>query len=222
VTKKPNSAIIEFKKKSNKILSNGYSNIEGIAKLYEGNAKSLSLPNECVDLIVTSPPYANNAIDYMRAHKFSLVWFGYSINRLKSKRKQFIGSEDIQNFNFISLPEFSNKKIIELSKINPKKGLALHRYFTEMYLSINEMYRVLKPDSACVIVVASSILDGIDVDTHKCLAEIGEALGFELIAINERNIYRDRRMMPASNSKNNSQIEARMHTEYVIGFWKGK
>jgi DNA modification methylase len=39
-----------------------------------GNAQQLPLQDNSVDLIVTSPPYASNAIDYMRAHKFSLVW----------------------------------------------------------------------------------------------------------------------------------------------------
>lgn len=43
-----------------------------------GDARLMPLADGVVDLIVTSPPYAN-AIDYMRAHKFSLVWFGESV-----------------------------------------------------------------------------------------------------------------------------------------------
>ena len=53
-----------------------------------GNAQSLPLDDASIDLIVTSPPYASNAIDYMRAHKFSLVWLGYSIDELGTKRKE--------------------------------------------------------------------------------------------------------------------------------------
>ncbi len=41
-----------------------------------GDAQHLPLHDCSVDLITTSPPYASNAIDYMRAHKFSLVWLG--------------------------------------------------------------------------------------------------------------------------------------------------
>ena len=60
-----------------------------------GNAQRLPLRSDSVDLIVTSPPYASNAIDYMRAHKFSLVWLGYPIDQLSTKRKEYIGSEDM-------------------------------------------------------------------------------------------------------------------------------
>lgn len=42
------------------------------------DARAMPIADRSVDLIVTSPPYAN-AIDYMRAHKFSLVWFGKSV-----------------------------------------------------------------------------------------------------------------------------------------------
>jgi hypothetical protein len=71
-----------------------------------------------------------------------------------------------------------------------------------------------------VIVVATSLLNGIDVETHKCLGEIGETAGFELAHIGERIIHRDRRMLPTSYNKSNSLIEARMHNEFVIGLWK--
>ena len=35
-------------------------------RLQFGNARALDLEDSSVDLIVTSPPYASNAIDYMR------------------------------------------------------------------------------------------------------------------------------------------------------------
>src|SRR5262249_29643240 len=39
------------------------------------DARRLPLEDESVDLVFTSPPYVN-AIDYPRAHKFSLHWLG--------------------------------------------------------------------------------------------------------------------------------------------------
>lgn len=48
----------------------------GRAVTTQSDARDLPLPDDSVDLIVTSPPYAANAIDYMRAHKFSLMWSG--------------------------------------------------------------------------------------------------------------------------------------------------
>ena len=65
------------------------------------------------------------------------------------------------------------------------------------------------------------MIRGISTDTQFCLAEIGEMTGFEVPKIGERNLDRNRRMMPAGAKVNeNSQIQQRMHKEYVIGFYK--
>jgi len=49
----------------------------------------------------------------------------------------------------------------------------------------------------------------------------GEAIGFEVVDIATRRLDRDRRMMPARRGrKPSSQIEERMHEEYVIGYYK--
>lgn len=58
------------------------------ASIHAASAADTGLPPASVDLIVTSPPYANNAIDYMRAHKFALVWFGWKIDDLARIRSQ--------------------------------------------------------------------------------------------------------------------------------------
>lgn len=218
--KLPNSAFTEFGKKIIKIVENGYSNLPTESILQIGNAKNLPLNDQTVDLIVTSPPYANNAIDYMRAHKFALVWFNYQIDELKNTRKQYIGAEASIQIGKAELPEFPRQIVRTLSDLNPTKGRALYRYYYEMHDVIKEMHRVLKPQSACVIVVATSILNGFDVETHHCLAEIGRSVGFDLVHIGERSIHRDSRMLPTSHISNNSQIEARMYHEYVIGLWK--
>jgi DNA modification methylase len=218
--KKINSAFAEFNKKMTKILGNGYIDLPEKFELKEGNAKQMPIPDNTVDLIVTSPPYANNAIDYMRAHKFSLIWFEHSINQLKLTRKQYIGAETIIKEYINQLPEFTNSIVNQLKLVNKSKGNALERYYSEMQQVISEMYRVLKNGRACVIVVATSVLNSVDVQIDKCFKEIAEKVGFELIKIGERKIHRDKRMLPTSKNSNQSQIESRMHNEYVIGFWK--
>ncbi len=220
LTKIPVSAFQEFSKKMFKNLQNLKEMPHSNLRLVEANAGAMPIDDECVDLIVTSPPYANNAIDYMRAHKFSLAWFGYNIKELTRTRKKYIGSESVENTTLEELPPFSSKKVLQLKETNEKKGKSLHRYYSEMSRVLKEMVRVLRPNKACVLVVASSVLCGIDVETHRCLAEIGQRQGFEVIHIGERRIDRNRRMMPVSHSRNTSQIETRMHNEYVIGFWK--
>jgi hypothetical protein len=72
-----------------------------------------------------------------------------------------------------------------------------------------------------IVVVGSSMMRGRDTETHNCLADIGQSLGFRIPAIGVRNLDRDRRMLPSGLKINrNSQIQQRMHEEYVIGFYK--
>ncbi len=190
-------------------------------RVEEGNAQALPLDAETVDLIVTSPPYASNAIDYMRAHKFSLVWLGYAIDELGATRRTYIGGESTTDFHFEDLPSYTMQIITEVHERDARKGIVLHRYYSEMKRVLQEMYRVLKPDRAAIVVVASSVMRGRDTETDQCLQEIGESVGFEVPAIGVRRLDRNKRMLPAGMQiDRDSQIQQRMHTEFVIGFYK--
>ncbi len=213
----------EFEKKINKSLD--YLHTLPSSKIYPvinlANAQALTLPANSVDLIVTSPPYASNAIDYMRAHKFSLVWFGYSIDTLTKKRKSYIGSEGNIDLPTIKLPT-EVEDIINLIKTkNNSKGNALKRYYLEMTLVLQEMYRVLRNEKPAILVVGNSIMAGEDIQISQSLIHIGKMIGFDIPKVGIRQIDRNRRMLPTGTNINaSSQIEQRMHEEYVIGFYK--
>jgi len=191
------------------------------ARILYGNAESLSLSDNSIDLIVTSPPYASNAIDYMRAHKFSLVWLGYPIDDLGKKRKLYIGAESTGNVKFENMPAFTETLLHRLEKADNKKSIVVRRYYSEITRVLREMYRVLKPGKAAIVVVGSSVIRGMDTETQNCFADIGKSIGFEVPQIGVRNLDRNKRMLPASSKVNvDSQIQQRMHQEFVIGYYK--
>ena len=198
----------------------------GECRIVDGDARSLPLPDCSVDLIVTSPPYAN-ALDYMRAHKFSLAWLGDPIPSLTQLRRAYIGSEASGNqaaTSVDSLPAKVEAVVERVGEADATKSRILRRYFADMSASISEMQRVLRPGSAAVIVVGPSTMRGILVPTHECLANLATQAGLDVVAVAPRNLDRDRRMMPARNAgrtgsgnSDTTGIERRMHTEYVIG-----
>lgn len=191
------------------------------ARVDLGNAERIALADESVDLIFTSPPYASNAIDYMRASKFALVWLGRSIAELKSLRSECIGGESTRDFAMESLLPQTTEVVTAITTKNLKRGLALRRYYSEMTRVLKESYRVLKHDRAAVFVVGSAVMSGIDSAAERCLSEIAVSVGFELIDIRVRRLDRNRRMLPVAAKKSDeSQIENRMHEEYVLGFYK--
>ncbi len=193
----------------------------GDASVRAARADNTGLPSDSVDLVVTSPPYANNAIDYMRAHKFSLVWFGWNIKDLSQLRSRYLGHESMRGPEYADLPEQCERTLAKLAEHDDRKAMVLRRYFGEMSAVLEEMRRVLKSGRAAVVVVGTSVLRSVDVETHKGIASIGESVGFDLVGMGVRKLDRDRRMMPARwGRQNQSQIEKRMHQEYVIGMVK--
>ncbi len=219
----PRSALDEYRKRLSRNLDSLASLTpgRGTAQVCCGNAQNLPLRGGTVDLIVTSPPYAANAIDYMRAHKFSLVWLGHPLANLSRLRRDYIGHDAVAGFGFAELPDLPSQVVAAVSRADPQKANVLHRYYSEMTRCLAEMARVLKPGKAAVVVVGSSTMRGLDTQTGACLGEIGRAVGLELCDIAVRRLDRDRRMMPARwSAADRSQIEERMHEEYVIGFLK--
>jgi len=220
--KTPRSVLDEYRKRLSKNLDSlaTLARGSGTIEIFCGDAQKLPLCDHTVDLIVTSPPYASNAIDYMRAHKFSLVWFGHSLGSLSQLRRQYIGHDAVTGVELVELPDYARQIVVSLARVDPKKAKVLHRYYSEMTRCLAEMARVLKPDKAAIVVVGSSTMRGMDTRTDICLGEIGKQVGFELLSIAVRELDRDKRMMPARRTGTRSQIEERMHEEYVIGFLK--
>ena len=238
--KKPNSAFVEFGKRLERNVgslgktklpemgetshpngSTGSQATTPFTSIHSASATNTGLPSDSVDLIVTSPPYANNAIDYMRAHKFALVWFNWTISDLSRIRSQYLGHDAISGLHLEELPGQCEGTLAKLAERDERKSLVLRRYFQEMKAVIREMFRVLRRGKPAVVVVGSSILRGIDVETHKGLAAIGENTGFHVAGIGTRLLDRDKRMMPARwGGQQQSQIEERMYKEYVLGLVK--
>jgi len=220
--KQPRSAIKQFEVRLGKA-------IKGLGALppdlsetqiLAGDARDLPLPDSCVDLVVTSPPYAN-AIDYMRAHKFSLVWMGLPLKELSDLRGGYIGAERINVNLDQSLPERNEALVGKLSSLDAKKARILRQYFIEMRGAIAEMKRVLRPGRSAIIVVGPSTMRGLDIPTPEMLGDIASDLGFEVAGIVPRPLDRNRRMMPA-RFQNNGQtmIEKRMHEEHIVALVK--
>jgi DNA modification methylase len=225
VSKIPRSALHEFRKRLRRNIasSSTLARSDVSAKVELGNAQTLAIKSGSIDLYFTSPPYASNAIDYMRASKFGLVWLGYTITQLTKLRAKCIGGESVRDFDMEELPSRTREVIERITAKNSKRGSALKRYYSEMTRVLRETHRVLKSDRAAVFVVGSAMMGGIDSLAQDCLAEIGSGVGFELVDIGIRRLDRNRRMLPVTEvRKENSQIENRMHQEYVLGFYKPK
>jgi hypothetical protein len=170
-------------------------------------------------LIVTSPPYAN-AIDYMRAHKFSLVWLGHAVGTLSKMRRTYIGAELPLEDGGAMGSETYQRVMKDLLDRDARRARVIVRYFHDMLIVLGEIYRVSRKGRSAIVVVGSSTVRGIEIPTALILAELGERMGFRLVGVKDRPIDRNRRLMPISRASDKMGIEARMHGEQVIAFTK--
>ena len=216
------SAFVAFEKRLNANAAPGCAPASAVpADMLAASAGDTGLAPASVNLVVTSPPYANNAIDYMRAHKFSLVWFGWTLDALADIRRTYLGHDAPRPERAVALPDRCETTLARLAELDARKARVLRRYFGEMSGVLVEMHRVLRRGGSAVLVVGTSTLRGMDVETHEALAAIAESLGFVLAGIGVRRLDRDKRMMPARwGASPQSQIEHRMHEEYAIGLVK--
>ena len=115
---------------------------EVTADVHRADARKLSVPDRSVALVVTSPPYIN-AIDYMRTHKFSLLWMGHELSDLRDIRGTMIGTERGM-YSPDSLPPKLEDRIVESIDAPTRLGV-VRRYLSDMRRVLLEIHRVLNP-----------------------------------------------------------------------------
>jgi len=132
----------------------------GKVKVEQGDARELSLPEECIDGIITSPPYSI-ALNYVSNDAHALKALGYDLNSIK---EDFIGV----------------------------RGSGFHKfklYNSDMSKCFEEMYRVLKPNKYCVIVIGNVTYQNQEVNTTGMTIESCKKAGFEFLEKIDKIIF---------------------------------
>jgi hypothetical protein len=183
-----------------------------------GDARKLPYRSQSIDLVLTSSPYAN-AIDYVRAHKFSLVWMGHSVTKLSLLRSKMIGAERGEHS--------IRPKLAWLEKYLPRaqaktrrRRAILRRYFYDLDRVLAELHRVLRSGGACAFVVGRSRLGKEIVDTPSVLVQLAVRRGFRHLGTQMRAINPLRRSLPFSTSRRPNGLNKRMFEEAIIGLGK--
>ncbi len=140
-----------------------------VPKVFLGDARALDMPEESVDLVLTSPPYLNN-IDYSKVYGLELSLLHMSKAEAEEMRmravRSFIGKE------------------MKVQEMPPEVGELGYRipiigtYFKDMEQAIAEMHRVLRPGGEAHIVVSNSVIHQTHVLVDEIFAQMAERIGF--------------------------------------------
>jgi SAM-dependent methyltransferase len=178
-----------------------------------GDARMSSL-EEKADLILTSPPYLN-AIDYMRGHRLSLVWMGYTIPALRKIRSSSIGTEKSLKSECPIIDRYA-KSAIGANHLPVPQNRIFHRYIQDSENLMSNIGKQLKPGGKLILVVANSAIRDVPVEHNKMFREIGRSHSLDLISENTRDLPNNRRYLPAKSG--NGSLEKRMKTEHILEF----
>lgn len=148
-----------------------------------GNNKPIA--DECVDLILTSPPYAG-AQKYIRSSWLNLYWMGKKkpeeIRLLNNKN---IGREDYhkaETNQHIKTGIIAADAVIESLYRDGKNERAciVGTYLNEMKLALDESFRVLKKNGYMIIVIGNNTVCNRPFDTQDYLTTYLESKGMQL------------------------------------------
>lgn len=161
-----------------------YANIRPKAVILKNSdARSIELEDETIDLIITSPPYAN-AQEYFRSIKLELFWLGMATNsRLLELKKQLVGTERVPAQVYTKLQRFGipdlDRALERIYEVDQRRSYIVYKYFVDMRKNIEENYRVLRPGKHFCILVGDNVIRNVPVYTHNCIINMAEDIGFK-------------------------------------------
>ena len=158
-----------------------------------------SVPDGAIDVIITSPPYANR-MSYIRETRPYMYWLGYLASGEQAGELDWraIGGTWGNATSRLAgwdadaaapLP-FDDDLRAVLRRIESarKPNAALlakyvHRYFCDMFAHFQNAYRVMRPGGRAAYIVGNSTFYGNVVPTERWYAEMMRAVGFENVTI---------------------------------------
>ena len=191
---------------------------KGECKVQRGDARALKrVKDKSVDVVMTSPPYLN-AIDYMRGHRLSLVWLGYSMSDLRRIRSDSIGAERGPETKE-SRSEFEEIKeaMGKISKLPNRHKQMISRYAHDIKSMMSEIARVLHPRGRAILVVGNSCLKNVFVRNADGIVKAGSQVGLRLLARTERDLPDTKRYLPMPVQRRKA-LGKRMRTEAILTF----
>lgn len=135
------------------------------------------LAPESVDLVVTSPPYANST-DYHLYHRFRLFWLGFDPRNLA---KREIGSH--------------------LRHQREKRGFDL--YEEEMSEALGQILTRIRPGRYAALILGDSVFDGALINASSTIMGLAEDMGYEIVGNFRRPVHPTKRSFipPARRTK---------------------
>lgn len=183
----------------------------GRSTVRHGDCRRLEFVDDrSLDAVITSPPYLN-ALDYLRGHRLSLVWLGYTVSQIRKLRSDSVGSERGAETD-VDLERYITS--VDGSVLPARQRGWVARFVNDSQGLVAEIKRVLRQRGCLVMVIGDSVLRGSQVRNSDIICDLLQASDFEVRSRVEREIPNQNRYLPPPSGS--STLAARMRTEVIV------
>ncbi len=147
------------------------------------DSRNSSLQEDSIDAVITSPPYGDHSTTVAYG-QFSrdpaIIAFGESKTQMLDVDKTGLGGRNSEATieNLTQESKALDRTLTELEKVEGGRTDDALTFFTDFYLVMEDLYRVLKPGQPLVWVVANRTMSRTPIPTHIITTQLCESLGF--------------------------------------------
>lgn len=189
--------------------------------LQVADARQLPLADECVDVVLSSPPYCTR-IDYAVATKFELAIVGQTVQQFQELRRALMGTTTIRQPHILVPRDnwpLSIQTLLTKVRQHPSHRSEgyyfrnLLQYFYDADDSLQEIKRVLKRCGTAYLVLQSSYYKEIQIDLPNLIADLAGTHGLSGSVVFRMPV---RRVLTTLNSRSRRYLNNRNYAEVVL------
>lgn len=190
------------------------------ALILEGDTRSLPLCDSSIDLIITSPPYCTR-IDYTISTTPELTLLGNETVNITKLRKATMGAPVIGPRVMGQKNEWGQtcQDFLATVEAHPSKASKSYylpifqQYFSDAFVSIAEMQRVLKPGGYAAIVVQSSYYKEVNLLLGQVYTEMAKSLKLDATIARRETV---RQHMANLNKASKKYVSDKTYYEDIV------
>jgi len=155
----------------------------------QADARRLPVKDGTFSAVVTSPPYPNRH-DYTRIFGVELMFGFLNWDETRNLRYQTLQSHpeakpERPSSDGYEEPDFVTRAIRKVARNEERKRIVtmLHGYFLDLFLSLKEVARALKPGGQAAFVLGNAQYDGVPIEVDKATAYISDQVGLKCTEI---------------------------------------
>lgn len=172
------------------------------------------LPEESVDMVVTSPPYGDShtTVAYGQFSRWANEWFDFE--NAKTLDRMLMGGVIIKEQKFET--ESIKEELEKIKALDQKRYFEVISFLNDYWASIQNVSKTIRPGGRACYVVGNRRVKAVQINLDYFTAEMFEKCGFRHDITIVREIPNKR--MPSKNSPTNKAGEKvdTMSNEYIV------